>query len=221
MRRVRTAHVGSAKRARCAPTKTGNHGFAAATGNNINPAMKNTKEKIVMKFSIPAILLAALFVSHATTTPAAVMQKVDLRSFFHGDPPPPPKAPPPKQLASVVTAQGAVIDTQIESFMRAFADAIKARDGKPMLARLSDKYAIDDLPADKKASDFFIQAIDAIPGAIEIIIKSIESKNNMRIATIEFRYSADNIKLKTFHFDTAGKLLWSNLFMLKRQPIGA
>lgn len=172
------------------------------------------------RFSISVIALAASVVFYATTTTAA-MQKVDLRSFFHGEPPAPPKAPPPKQLASVATAPGAVIDTQIESFMRAYAEAIKAREGKPMLSRLSDKYAIDDLPEDKKASDFFIQAIDTIPGATEIIIKSIEGKNNMRIAKVEFRYSADNIKLKTFHFDTAGKLLWSDLFTLKRQPIAA
>ena len=105
--------------------------------------------------------------------------------------------------------------------MRAFAEAIKAREGKPLLARLSDKYAIDDLPQDRKAGDLFLQAIDTIPGATEIIIQSVERKNDMRIAKVEFKYNAVNIKLKTFRFDAAGKLLWSDLFVLKRQGQGA
>lgn len=152
---------------------------------------------------------------------AASTRNVDLRSFFHGDPPAPPKAPPPKQLATVATAPDVIADAQIESFMRAFADAIKAREGKPLLARLSDKYAIDDLPEGRKASDFLLQAIDSMPGGAEIIIKSVERKSDMRIAKVEFKYNADNIKLKTFRFDAAGKLLWSDLFVLKRQGQGA
>ena len=86
-----------------------------------------------------------------------------------------------------------------------------------MLACLSDKYAIDDLPEDRKAADLFLQAIDTILSAREIIIKSVERKNDMRIAKVEFRYNADNIKLKTFRFDATGKLLWSDMFVLKRQ----
>ena len=101
------------------------------------------------------------------------------------------------------------------------ADAIKAREGKSMLARLSDKYVIDDLPEDRKAGDLLLQAIDTIPGATDIIIKSVERKNDMRIAKVEFKYYADNIKLRIFRFDAAGKLLWSDLFVLMRQGQGA
>ncbi|MEO8383908.1 MAG: hypothetical protein ABI583_01600 [Betaproteobacteria bacterium] len=169
---------------------------------------------------LAAMLTAAGQVAAIAPSPAAGMRNVDLRSFFHGDPPAPPKAPPPKQLATVSTAPGVVADAQIESFMRAFAEAIKLREGKPLLARLSDKYAIDDLPEDRKAVELFLQAIDTIPGATEITIKSVERKNDMRNAKVEFRYNTDNIKLKTFRFDAAGKLLWSDLFMLKRQAHG-
>lgn len=153
--------------------------------------------------------------------PPEKMRTVDLRSFFHGDPPPPPKAPPPKQLAVVSTTAGVTPDRQVEEFMRAFADAIKSREGKPMLSRLSEKYLIDALPEGKKPGDFFMQAIETMPGPTEIIIKSIEMQNDIRTARIDFRYSADNVKLKTFRFDAGGKLLWSDLFALKRQQQGA
>ncbi len=179
-----------------------------------------------MKMATYIILLAAGLVVACPAAswspfPAAGMRDVDLRSFLHGNPPALPKAPPPKQLATVSSGPDVVADAQIENFMRAFADAIKARDGKPLLARLSDKYAIDDLPEGRKAGDFLLQAIDSMPGATEIIIKSVERKSDMRIAKVEFKYNADNIKLKTFRFDVAGKLLWSDLFVLKRQVHGA
>lgn len=168
-------------------------------------------------FAVAAsMLLTAVF----PAVHGGAMRAVDLRSFFHGEPPPLPKAPPPKHLAIVSTAAGDFVDAEIEGFMRALAEAIKARDGGPMLSRLSGKYVIDDLPAEKKASEMFSQAIDRIPGAAEIVIKSIESKNNIRTAMIEFRYTADNIKVKAFRFDAAGKLLWSDLFVLQRHQHG-
>ena len=168
-----------------------------------------------------AATVSLLPTAASSETPRSALRVVDLRSFFHGDPPPPPKAPPPRQLAIVSTAAGVLPDTEIEGFMRAFAAAIHARDSRPMLSRLSEKYAIDDLPADKKAGDMFSQAIDTIPGATMIVIKSVERKIDMRTAQIEFRYTADNVKVKTFRFDAAGKLLWSDLFVLKRQQHGA
>ena len=90
--------------------------------------------------------------------------------------------------------------------MRAFADAIKARDGKPMRPCLSEKYVIDDLPAGSNAGDLFSQAIDPIPPAVEIIINSVVRKNDIRTVMIEFRYTVDNVKVKTFRFDASGKL---------------
>jgi hypothetical protein len=168
-----------------------------------------------------SVALAVAYGAAASPTPAANMRSVDLRSFFHGDPPAPPKAPPPKRLATVSSASDIVADPQTENFIRAFAEAVMARDGKPLLARLSDKYVIDDLPEGMKAADMFLQAIDTVLGATDIIIKSVDRKNDMRIAKVEFKFSANNIKLKTFRFDAAGKLLWSDLFVLKRQIPGA
>ena len=178
--------------------------------------MKSIELLTLMFAAAVTILPSAAF----SAAPSTEMRAVDLRSFLHGEPPAPPKAAPLKQLAIVSTAAGVMPDTQIESFMRAFADAIKARDGKPMLSRLSAKYVIDDLPAGRNAGDLFSQAIDRIPGAVEIIIKSVERKNDIRTAMIEFRYSVDNVKEMSFRFDAAGKLLWSDLFALQRQQHG-
>lgn len=178
-------------------------------------------KSVIPAFGLFVFAAGIILVTSGSSIAAPATQVADLRSFFHGEPPPVPKAPPPRQLAVVTTANGVSADAQIENFMRAFADAIKAREGNPMLPRLSEKYAIDDLPGDKKPGDLFIQAIERIPGPAEIIIKSVEKQNNMRIAKMEFRYSADNVKLKTFHFDAGGKLLWSDLFKLQVQRVGA
>ncbi|MEO8104333.1 MAG: hypothetical protein ABI790_17600 [Betaproteobacteria bacterium] len=171
------------------------------------------------------LLCASVFDLVPLTASAAIYdtawQVADLRSFFHGDPSPPAKAPPPKQLAVVSTAQGVAADAQIEGFLRGFADAIKARDGKALLPRLSEKYTIDDLPSGLKAGDFFLQAIEQITGPNEIVITALESRNNIRTAKIEFRYNADKIKSRTFQFDAAGRLLWSDLFTLQSRRADA
>ena len=173
---------------------------------------------------LPVVVSACALFSTCVASagvPWGSLQSVDLRSFLHGEAPPPPKAPPPKQVAIVSTQPGTAPDMQIERFIRDFANAIMARDGKPMLTQLAEKYGIDDLPADKKPGDLFVQAIERIPGATEIVIRSIERNNDIRTARIEFRYGADNIKVKTFRFDVSGKLLWSDLFVLQRQRSGA
>lgn len=167
-----------------------------------------------------ASVLGLVPITASSAIYSAPLQVADLRSFFHGDPPPQPKAPAPKQLAVVSTAPGTTTDAQIENFLRALADAIKARDGKALLPRLSEKYVIDDLPGDRKASVFLLQAIEQIAGPSEIVITSIESKNNMRTAKIDFRYGPEKIKSKIFQFDSAGKLLWSDLFKLQAQRAG-
>ena len=96
-----------------------------------------------------------------------------------------------------------------------------ARDGRPMLARLSAQYRIDGVPEDQKASDFFMQAIERIPSPTEIIIKSINAKNGTRTAHVEMRYGADLVRQKTFHFDAQTKLLASDLFRLAARAHGA
>ena len=67
----------------------------------------------------------------------------------------------------------------------------------------------------------FSQPIDRILCAAEVVIISVEKKNDIRKAMIEFRYAIDNIKVKTLRFHAAGKLLWSDLFVLQRQWHGA
>jgi hypothetical protein len=170
---------------------------------------------------IPLLLVSAAF-------PAAVVSAVrlpvgrqvaDLKSFFHGEPAPSPKAPPPPVTATVTTAVGVMPDPQVEDFFRAFAAAVKARDGAPMLPRLSDRYTIADLPEDRKASDFFVMGVERTPGPETIVIQSIERKGAVRVVKAEIHYPAKTA-VKTFKFDDAGRLVASDLFMLKRVEHG-
>lgn len=150
----------------------------------------------------------------------AAASAVDWKSLLHGEPAAPPKAPPPKQLAQVSTAAGAPRDAEVEAFLRAFADALKARDGQPMVARLSDEYAIDALPEGTKAPALFVQAVERIPGPAEIVIQAIERTGATRVVTTEFRYGTAPAKSKTFRFDAAGRLAWSDLFNVSVQRHG-
>ncbi len=167
------------------------------------------------------LLLVSVVASAAAVSTARTLsgwQTADLKSFFHGEPEP-PKAPPPKTTADVSTADGIAPDKQIEDFFRAFADAVKAREGNRMRPRLSDKYQIADLPEGHQAPDFFVQAVDRTPGPEAIIIRSIEPKGSARVAKVEMHYP-DKVKVKTFKFDAEGKLLASDLFTLKRVEHG-
>jgi len=183
--------------------------------------MKTANTDTIARFAL--FILTSLSAA-AGSSPAAAnppLQLADLRSFFHGEPAPPPKAPPPKQLATVSTAPGIASDPQIERFLRALADAIKARDGKPLTAQLADKYAIDDLPAGLKAGNYFAQAIEQIAGPGEMVITAIERQGELRTARVEFRYGSEKTKVKTFQFDAGGKLLRSDFFKLQIQQAGA
>jgi hypothetical protein len=167
------------------------------------------------------LLVSAAFpaaVASAARLPAT-RQVADLKSFFHGEPAPPPKAPPPKATALVSLAAGVTPDPQVEDFFRAFATAVKARDGAPMLPLLSDQYTIADLPEDHKASDFFVMGVERIPGPEAITLQSVELKGTVRTVKAEIRYAAKTV-VKTFRFDAAGKLLASDLFVLKRVEHG-
>jgi hypothetical protein len=147
----------------------------------------------------------------------APMRLAGWQSFFHGDPPPLAKSPPPKQLAVVSTQAGTKPDPQVESFLRLLADAVMARDGAMLLPRVSDKYAIEDLPDDATASDFLLQAIAKMPGPTEMAILSVETTGAARTAKVEFRYGMDKAKLRTFRFDAGGKLLGCDMFSLMRR----
>ncbi len=158
-----------------------------------------------------------LLVLTLCTLAAAKPASADLRSFFHGEPAAPPKAPPPKQLAVVSSAAGVAADPQIESFFRSLADALKARDSKPALARLSERFSIDDLPDGFKPARLFAQAVETTAGPTEIVIKAVEKQNNIRSAKVELRYEAGKTKEKVFRFDAAGLLLWTDWFQIKVQ----
>lgn len=140
----------------------------------------------------------------------------DLRSFFHGEPPPFVKASPPKQLAVVSSASATQADAQVESFMRTLANAIMARDGSMIVPRLSERYAIDGMPHDAKASEFMVQAIGKMPGPTRIVIASVERAGDVRTARVEFHFDAGKVNVKTFRFGGGGNLLSSDLFRLAR-----
>lgn len=142
--------------------------------------------------------------------------EADLRRFFHGDPAPVTKAPPPKQLATVSTAPDAKADPQVESFLRAFASALMARDGAALLPRLSPRYSVDGAPEDTKASDFLLQAVAKIPGPERIVVRSVEANGPVRTARTDFHYDGGRVTPRTFHFDASGNLLASDLFRLQR-----
>ncbi len=169
------------------------------------------------------VLAVAVLLPLATQAAASSRQSIpsarqvaDLKSFFHGEPEQPPKAPPPKVTATVAFAPGVAADPQVESFLHALADAIKARDGHPLLPQLSAHYTVADLPEGHKATDFFLQAIERIPGPIEIVIQSVEKKGDVRVVRTEFRFANNTTKARTFKFDPDGKLLGSDFFSLKR-----
>lgn len=168
---------------------------------------------LLVPVAIPAV---TVFASHHPRSRSVA----DLKSFFHGEPAPPPKAPPPKVTATVATAEGVKADKQIEDFFRAFAAAVKAREGAPMRPLLSDQYTIADLPEGHSAADFFVMGVEQTPGPEAITIQSVERKGDVRTVKAEIRYPAKTA-VKTFRFDDAGRLLASDLFTLKRVEHGA
>ena len=152
--------------------------------------------------------------------PAATLA-FDWRSWLHGNAEMPPKAPPPKHLVEVSSAPGAARDAQVESFFRALAVALNAREGRPMLARLSDRYTIDALPVDSAAPELFVTAVERIPAPTEIVIQGIERAGGARVAATEFRYGAAPAKAKTFRFDADGRLVSSDLFTVSMKRHGS
>ena len=163
------------------------------------------------------LLVAAI---PAALASAALRQTADLKTFFHGEPVAPPKAPPPKVTAGVSTAEGVAPDQQVEGFFRAFAAAVKTREGAPMRARLSEKFTMADAPEGHPPADFFIMGIERMAGPEAIVIQSVETKGTVRTVKAEIRYEAKTT-VKTFRFDAEGKLLASDLFTLKRVEHGA
>jgi len=138
-----------------------------------------------------------------------------LGSWLHGEPALPPKAPPPRQLATLTFAPEAARNAHVESFLRALADAIKAREGKTMVARLAETYSIDGLDGRGRPADLFVQAVERVPGPTEIVVEAVERQGDALLARTEFRYASADAKKKSFRFDASGKLLWSDFFAIR------
>lgn len=172
-----------------------------------------------MPFRLPLrSLFPALLLVPAALPAAAPSARftADLKSFIHGETvAPATKAPPPRVTAVVSTAAGVAVDGQVEDFLRALADALKAREGARMLPRLADQFTMADLPEGHKASEFFVMGVNQVPGPSEMVVQSVGARGASRLAKVELRYPA-SVKVKTFKFDAAGKLLGSDLFTLKR-----
>ena len=168
-----------------------------------------------MKTSLLVLLVAVT----ATVMTAAPRQVADLKSFLHGEPAAQPKAPPPAVTATVTTSAGVTPDPQVEDFLRAFAAAIKARDGAPMRPLLAEKFTIADLPEGFKAADIFVMGIERTPGPEAITIQSVELKGAVHTAKVEIRYATKTV-VKTLRFDSTGKLLASDLFKMTVQEHG-
>jgi hypothetical protein len=181
-----------------------------------------------MRLHLPILAVVMLVGSPTATVSSAPGPKfdrqiaggmilADLKTFFHGTPPPAPKLPPDAKAATVSFAPGITPDKQIMDFMLAFAEAARIHDGASLKSRLSDKYTIEDAPAEHAPVDFFMQAMARIKGPEEIVINSIEPEGDVRIAKMEFRSANRPPKLRIFKFDTAGKLLSADFFHLQRQ----
>jgi len=148
---------------------------------------------------------------------SAVGARADLKSWLHGTPPAPTPGPPDAKAATVSFATGVTPDKQILDFMKAFAEAMRIHDGKSLKPLLSDRYAIEDLPEEHSATDFFMQAMVKVKAPDEIVITGVEREGETRIAKTEFRSTERAPKERTFKFDTNGKLLSADFFTLKRQ----
>jgi hypothetical protein len=174
-----------------------------------------------MKFLPVVLLLLAPVAAQAIPIlpPLARLPLADLQTFFHGEPAAPPKARQPKATPNVATAPGVAADRQIEDFLRAFANAIKAREGSPMLPRLADNFSMGEMPEGLKAPAMFVMGIEHISAPTDLVVVSLEKKDATRVAKIEFRYPSQT-KTKSLIFDADGKLLTTDLFAVKLQPHG-
>jgi hypothetical protein len=143
--------------------------------------------------------------------------RADLKTWLHGAPPAPTPGPPDAKAAKVSFAAGVTPDKQILDFMNAFAEAMRIHDGKSLKPLLSDRYAIEDLPEEHSAADFFMQAMVKLKAPEEIVITGVEREGETRIAKMEFRSAERGTKERRFKFDPNGKLLSADFFTLQRQ----
>jgi hypothetical protein len=143
-----------------------------------------------------------------------------LMRALHGVPAPRPPGPPEAVAAKVSFAADVAPDPQVRDFLEAFAEAIRIHNGAGFKPRLSARYAIEGLPPEADASDFFLQAVAKSKGAKEIVVRSIESRGDLRVVTAEFRTAEGSSKNRTFQFDADGRLVSADFFSLQRQAHG-
>ena len=142
-----------------------------------------------------------------------------LKEWIHGTPPPATPGPPDATAAAVTFAAGVNADKPVLDFMQALAEALRVHDGAALKPRLSPKFTIEDLPSDLNATDMLMQGITRGKGPKEIIINSVETEGDTRVAKAEFRSADRPPKVRTFRFDAEGKLLSSDLFQVQRHGL--
>ena len=148
---------------------------------------------------------------------SAAGSQADLKTWLHGAPPAPSPGPPDAKAAAVSCAPNVSADRQVLDFLKAFAEALRVHDGKPLKPMLADAYTIEGLPEEHNPVDFFMQAMVKVKAPDEIVVTGIEREAETRVAKMEWRSADRGTKERTFKFDANGKLLSADFFTLKRQ----
>ncbi|MGZ4966270.1 MAG: hypothetical protein ACXV97_03770 [Chthoniobacterales bacterium] len=139
-----------------------------------------------------------------------------LKEWIHGSQPAATPGPPEAKVADVSFAAGVATDKTVLDFMVALTEALRVHDGNALKPRLSAKFTIEDLPSDVNAVDLLMQGITRGKAPKEIVITSVETDGDARVAKAEFRSADRPPKMRTFHFDADGKLVTSDLFQVQR-----
>ena len=171
------------------------------------------------------LLFLAMNLAVALPTPLALDEQparvqlalTSLKEFFHGKPAPTKKALPPKQRAEIAWDSGMVRDAGVDAFLKAFADALMARDANPLEPLVSKQYKVEGLPDGVAPLGVLRQAIEQMPGPTHMQVQSVATTNAEKVARVEIRYERDEPKLRTIRLDSQGKLLGSDLFSVKVQ----
>lgn len=176
-----------------------------------------------MKLTLCSALVLASLATPLAASPAArstprrlVAQHGSGGAGLHGGGGARPK--PSEKVAEVSYADGVERDRLVEDFLRALAVGLKTQDGKPMVPRLADTYAIEGLPAEMNPRDAFVMALGMATGPNAIIIQSVARTEAGFTAKTEFRYT-NRIVARTFRFDADGRLLATDLIVLRRRPV--
>lgn len=145
-----------------------------------------------------------------------ISAQAGLKEWIHGTPPPATPGVPEAKAAAVTFSTGVASDKPVLDFMQALAEAYRLHDGTALKPRLAAKFAMEEIPSDLDATDVLMRGIAQTKAPNEIVINSIESASDVRIAKVEFRSADRPPKTRTFRFDAEGKLLSCDLFKAQR-----